>query len=131
MARNNELFPQPLAPTISTPWPGLIVSERSLISVRAWLGVSTVRFSMARREFCTKAMPSSAFGGASSFRGDESGEAMQAIDPCGKLAEGFEVIDNHRQRAEYRRKSAGRLDRPANFQFPRYHPPGNDRHWAG
>lgn len=51
-------------------------------------------------------------------RGDESGKAMQAIDPCGKLAEGFEVIDNHRQRAENRRERAGRLDRPANLQFP-------------
>ena len=59
--------------------------------------------------------------------GDEAGEAVQTIDHGGKLAEGLEVTDDHCQRRQDRRKSAGGLDCPANLEFPRNHPAGNDR----
>src|SRR6185369_9130412 len=59
--------------------------------------------------------------------GQELGETIEAIDAGGKLADAVEVIDDHRQGAEDRRKRTGRLDRPSDFEFARDHPPGDDR----
>ena len=48
IARSSELLPQPLGPSISRPWPSLIVSDRSRISRCSRCGVITATCSSAK-----------------------------------------------------------------------------------
>jgi len=61
------------------------------------------------------------------FAREEFGNAVETIDAGGKLADGFEVVDGHRQRTQDRRERTRRLDRPTDLEFARKHAAGNDR----
>ena len=61
------------------------------------------------------------------FAHQEFSKGVKAINPGGKLAEAFKIIDDHGQCAQYRRKCSSGLYCPSNFKLPGQHVAGNNR----